>query len=422
MRFIHCADIHLDSPFLGLSARPDAPRDTLFGATRQAFTALVDRALREAVDFVVIAGDLYDGTWKDYTTGLFFVKEMGRLARAGIPVYLLHGNHDAESQLTRKLRLPENVHVFSAHRPETFRVEGRPVALHGQSFATRSVTQNLAAAYPLPEPGVFNVGVLHTAADGRGGTDHDPYAPCTLAELVTRDYQYWALGHVHANQVLYENPHVVFPGNLQGRHARETGPKGFALVTVSDNRVTRIDHVPVDVVRWARVTVDLSGAVDFDAAFDRIRPAIGEAIDDARGRLPALRIVLTGRTAAHWRLKSEADGLVPQCQADALLFSDCAWIEKVLVETRSPRDEDVGGVGADSVGVLLGAIAEAVEDREALSGLEAELSGFLTRLPPELRRRLGRDLAEIDPEMMAGLLDDARLLIHHRVLEEETEA
>lgn len=134
MKFIHTADIHLDSPLNGLSAYPDAPTEQLRSATRDAFSALVARAIEEAVDFMVIAGDLYDGSWRDYNTGIFFCREMGHLKRAGIPVYVLFGNHDAESEMTKKLELPDNVHTFSANKPQTFKIEDLAVALHGQSF------------------------------------------------------------------------------------------------------------------------------------------------------------------------------------------------------------------------------------------------------------------------------------------------
>ena len=166
MRFIHAADIHLDSPLHGLAAYPDAPADLLRNATRDAFTALVNRAIDETIDFVVIAGDLYDGTWRDHNTGIFFCREMGRLRRAGIRVYLLYGNHDAESEMTKKLVLPDNVFAFSARKCETFRIEEYKVALHGQSFRERETVDNLAAHYCSPLPGYTNIGVLHTALEG----------------------------------------------------------------------------------------------------------------------------------------------------------------------------------------------------------------------------------------------------------------
>jgi DNA repair exonuclease SbcCD nuclease subunit len=210
MRFIHAADIHLDSPLNGLSAYPDAPAAQLRNATRDAFTALVDRAIEESVDFLVIAGDLYDGSWRDYNTGIFFCKEMGRLKRACIPVFLLFGNHDAESEMTRKLDLPDNVRCFSANKPETFRIEKLAVALHGHSFKHKETTANLAAHYPAALAGYFNIGVLHTALQGY--TAHATYAPCKVDELHAKGYQYWALGHVHEFALWSGASTIVFPG------------------------------------------------------------------------------------------------------------------------------------------------------------------------------------------------------------------
>ena len=193
-RFLHAADIHLDSPLKGLNGYPgaDAERDRM--ATRAAFDRLVDTAIDESVDFLVIAGDLYDGDWRDYGTGLYFVSRMARLAEEGVPVFLLHGNHDAESVITRRLELPANVHVFGAQAPETFVLDDLRVALHGRSFEQPAETKNLVPGYPAPVPGAFNIGVLHTALEGVPG--HARYAPCSLAELTARGYDYWALGHV----------------------------------------------------------------------------------------------------------------------------------------------------------------------------------------------------------------------------------
>ena len=178
MKFIHAADIHLDSPLDGLSAYTDAPLTLLRTATREAFTRLITEAIDQAVDFMVLAGDLYDGTWRDHNTGIFFCGEMGRLKKAGIPVYLLFGNHDAESEMTKKLQLPDNVFVFEARKPCTWRIEPLRVALHGQSFRQKETTENLATDYPPPLAGWFNIGVLHTALEGNAA--HARYAPLQL--------------------------------------------------------------------------------------------------------------------------------------------------------------------------------------------------------------------------------------------------
>ncbi len=413
MRFIHCADIHLDSPFVGLAARPDAPRDTLRDATRRAFSALVDHALREQVDFVVIAGDLYDGKWKDYTTGLFFVAEMGRLARAGIPAFVLHGNHDAESQLTKRLTLPDNVRVFGARKPETFTLDGLDVALHGQSFATRAVTDNLAADYPQPVPGAFNIGVLHTAMEG--AAEHAPYAPCRLAELTARGYDYWALGHVHARAVLSRHPHVVFPGNLQGRSIRETGPKGFDVVTVTDGRVADVRPIAVDTVRWARIEVDIAGAKDFEAALALVRPEIGAAIDAADGRVPALRLILRGRTPAHDTLKAEPELLHSECLAVALSASDAVWIEKVVTDTTPPEMPEHSAANGDAVGALFATIDGLIADNDALTDLRVSLADLVGRLPADLRRTMLTEQGALDPSLLSEVLDEARALIGRQV-------
>lgn len=254
-RFIHCSDLHLDSPMRGLSSHHDtAPVATIRSATRDALENLVNLCIAEQVAFLVIAGDVFDGDWRDYSTGLFFNQCMSRLNHENIEVYLIRGNHDAETTITKNLRYPPNVHEFSTEQAETLYVNGLPVALHGHGFATRDITQNLAIRYPHPIPDMFNIGVLHTALEGHEG--HQLYAPCSMQDLVNKGYDYWALGHVHQHQVLRpSHPAIVFSGNTQGRHIRETGPKGCSLVTVSDTFEVSLEHRTVDVVRWALCTV-----------------------------------------------------------------------------------------------------------------------------------------------------------------------
>ena len=182
MKFIHTADLHLDSPLRGLFSYADAPAERLRSATRDAFHNLVTHAIDEQVDFMVIAGDVYDGDWKDFNTGLFFIRQMGRLRQAGVPVYLLYGNHDAESEMTRSLELPDNVHVFSSRKAETFRIEDLKVALHGRSFKVAATTENLLPSYPEPTAGWLNIGVLHTALEGN--SEHARYKGLTPAGFV----------------------------------------------------------------------------------------------------------------------------------------------------------------------------------------------------------------------------------------------
>ena len=162
-RFIHAADIHLDSPLRGLSAYENAPAEQLRNASREALKVLVNTAIEDKVSFVVFAGDLYDGDWRDYNTGIFFAAQMGRLAKVGIRAFVLYGNHDAESEMTKKLSLPDNVVIFSSKSAQVHKIEELKVALHGQSFANRAVEENLAASYKSKVDDYFNIGVLHTA-------------------------------------------------------------------------------------------------------------------------------------------------------------------------------------------------------------------------------------------------------------------
>ena len=235
MKLIHAADLHLDSPLRGLRAHDGAPVERVREATRKAFRNLIDLCLKEQASALLLAGDVFDGDWKDFSTGLFFVKELERLRP--MRVFLVRGNHDAMSEVTRQLRLPPHVHEFSEDAAETIVVDELGLAVHGLSFSRRVTSENLVPRYPAPIPGLFNVGLLHTSADGR--PPHQPYAPCHVEELVRKGYEYWALGHVHAHEVLHERPWIVFPGNTQGRHIRETGPKGCVVVGVHGGEVRR---------------------------------------------------------------------------------------------------------------------------------------------------------------------------------------
>ena len=384
-RFIHTADIHLDSPLIGLSGQEGSAADRIRTATREAFENLVGLALHEEVSFVIIAGDLYDGDWRDYQTGLFFVGQMGRLAAANIPVFLLYGNHDADSQITRRLVLPETVHAFSYRKPETFQLKELSVALHGQSFRQRDITDNLALAYPEPIAGMFNVGVLHTALGGISG--HANYAPCALDDLVNKGYDYWALGHVHQATVLHELPHVIFPGNLQGRHIRETGPKGAYLITVEDGDLVEATTVASDVVRWARLAVPVEGFTQVNEVVDRLRAAIEDAVtQDADGRLLACRVELTGPTDVHGNLLASADQLLAEARAAALgLGEELAWVERIVISTRPLHDPATTGGHVDALGELWRMLEDAGEDKKLHQLLEADISQLVRKLPHELR-------------------------------------
>ncbi len=402
--FIHTADIHLDSPLRGLDGMEGPSVERIRTATRRAFDNLITEAVERKVDFVIIAGDLYDGDWRDYQTGLFFVGQMGRLSRAGIPVYILYGNHDAESQITKRLTLPDNVRVFSARKPETFSLENINVALHGRGYSDRDITENLAASYPAPVRGAFNIGVLHT---GMGGMDgHANYAPCVLGELLAKGYDYWALGHVHQGRVISENPHVVFPGNLQGRHIRETGPKGAYIIAVDDNEISSFEPVYTDVVRWELLKIDAGGCERLSDIYERMRSAIEEEAGKSDGRLLACRIELYGQSAIHDNLIISGDNLLAEAHGAAHALGDgAAWVERVVVSTDPDRrhDTDTGEILGDLYGILRGA----EEDADLQNLLKSDLSEIISRLPSDIRSDIE------DAVLGAAVQSDYRALAEH---------
>ena len=404
-RFIHAADPHLDSPLRGLEAHEGAPVALLRGATRKAFENLVNLAIDEAVNFVVIAGDLYDGDWKDYSTGLFFRGQMVRLEAKKIPVYLIAGNHDAASVISKKLTLPENVHVFSTRTAETMEVPGLAAVIHGRGFPHRAVPENLAVDYPAAVPGKFNLGLLHTSLTGR--PDHDTYAPCSEQDLRNKGYAYWALGHIHQPEVISEDPWIVFAGNCQGRHARETGPRGCRLVTVKDSlEVASAEWRDLDVVRWQAVEVPLAGVENEAGAIKGIREALAGAVAAAEGRLLATRIHLTGATALHGSLHRDAQHWRAQVQALAQDFGEeSVWVERLRVGTRPIYD--LAELAARDA--LTKTVLETLETAtHHLPALPDHITEMLDVLPPELRAEVA---AEWDPDQRPALMEEVRAII-----------
>ena len=384
-RFLHAADIHLDSPLKGLMGQEGSAAERVRTATREALDQLVELAVKEKVDFLIVAGDLYDGDWRDYNTGLFFVGQMGLLNKAGILVYLLYGNHDADSQITKRLELPSNVHVFNSRKPQTFKHLESNVALHGQSFKQRDVTDNLALDYPAPVSDAFNIGILHTGLGGKGG--HANYAPCSIDDLINKGYDYWALGHVHKSEVLQENPHIVFPGNLQGRHVRETGAKGAYLVTVEDKEVSELQFVSCDVVRWAIVPVLLDDAKNIGDVIDSVQFALEAAVaNEANERLLVCRIEFKGRTVVHEQLVASEDRVLAEARAIALgLGDEVALIEKIVISTQTIVDQQTLAKRKDAIGELQQMLQCAANDDGLIAQISEDIGELVRKLPHEAR-------------------------------------
>jgi DNA repair exonuclease SbcCD nuclease subunit len=406
MKFIHAADIHLDSPLRGLARYEGAPVELMQTATRRAFINMIDLACKEAVDFILLAGDLYDGDWKDYNTGLFFNQQMSRLREANIQVFMVLGNHDASNTITRQLRLPDNVIEFSDQEAETKYLEHLGVAIHGQSFANKVITDDLSANYPDAISDYFNIGVLHTALNGRNG--HDNYAPCTIPGLLSHGYDYWALGHVHQREIIHEKPWIVFSGNLQGRHVRETGAKGCSLVTVEDGQ-TKLSHVSVDVLRWQACTLDVSEITVAEDLLDKAHSAVTKALENAEDRPLALRFVITGTSPINNELHSNSERWLNEIRAvatDAGLGK--VWVEKINLQLSKRSETALGEIG--------NFLKNIPKESEILEALSTEFKSLKNALPLEARTK---HTENIDPDTICRLLENgveellmARLLAH----------
>jgi exonuclease SbcD len=418
-KFIHAADTHIDSRLLGLAAYEGAPVEKLRGASRDAFANLVSLAIEEEVAFVIIAGDLFDGQWEDMRTGLWTAGQFRRLARANIPVYLIRGNHDAASKVRARIDWPKNdvgeeiVREFSVRKAETFTLPEPGVAIHGRGFAHQEAPDDLAQDYPEPVDSLFNIGVLHTSLSG--DANHDTYAPTTVETLVNKGYDYWALGHIHQRKEFRQEPRIEYPGNTQGRHAKETGAKGCLLVTVDEGEIAQVDFRPTDVLRWHREEITLNEADRLPEMYDQVRRRLETVHESDDGRFTAARLTIRGACAAHDQLvrKGQRDEAIAQIRNLANDIDE-VWIEKIALDTSPPVDVEQLRKGGDLLGDLLRHVSETSKD----DGQLTELAGTFQPLVDKAARELNE--AEVgldDADQLRRWLKQAEALLVSRLTE-----
>ena len=423
LRFVHAADLHLDSPFRGIrSEAPEYVADSLRRATFDAYENIIALCLRERVDALLVAGDIYDGADRSLRAQLKFVDGLNRLDGAGIRSFICHGNHDPLDGWEARLSLPPGCVRFG---PE---VTGEPVfadeperaTVYGVSYPTREVRENLTPLFTQASlDGGFGIGLLH--ANVGGNSNHDSYAPCSVTDLAETGLDYWALGHVHTRQVLrQERPTVVYPGNPQGRHPLETGERGVYLVEVDDYGVVSLEFRPVDMVRWETLEVGIAALEAEQELIDAIDSAAAACADAAGGRSVVFRLTLTGRGPLHRWLRSagtleELRERVNEQYAPSTSSGQAwLWCERIQADTASPVDreqvalrEDFAGDLARLGGELRGDPAALGELRDALRVLYAN-----SNAAPYLRNHLPSDeellelLAAAEDECLASLVHE----------------
>lgn len=401
--FIHAADLHIDSPLAGLGLKDKSVAERFAQAGRRAVEALIAETIASKAAFLIIAGDVFDGDWRDVTTGLFFVRAIGALHRAGIPTFIIKGNHDSESGMSRSLTYPGSVHLFSSRKAETIVLDAQHVALHGRSFPSRLVPDDFVETYPGRREGWLNIGVLHTSLDGTRG--HEGYAPCTVESLRRFGYDYWALGHVHAAEVLSRDPWIVYPGNLQGRSIRETGAKGAMRVTVDDGRIVAVEPLVFDGARWALEAVDVSGVTHENDVMQRIDAVLADVHGRNEGRPLAVRLTMTGVTPLHNQLVARRAILQDEARAIGFRMAEDCWVEQLKLETKAPLRPAVALSSAESLDVddLLRAAAQ---DQEFSAALAEIMKTVADKLPHDLRKELSDN-----PDLQKKIADEARALL-----------
>ncbi len=400
MRIVHAADIHLDSPLRGLDRIGADSAQALRRSTRLALAGLVTLVCESRADLLVIAGDLYDGSWHDFGTGQYFIEQMTILQDANIPVVIASGNHDAASQITRALTLPPRVHLLSTDKPQSIAFDDLGAVVHGQGYAIRDVQENLAAAYPARIPGLVNVGVLHTAATG--SPDHDTYAPCSVADLQALRYDYMALGHVHQRQAVVEGEFPAwFSGNLQGRNPRETGAKGALVVDLESGSPGRVAFEPVDVARWEHIAIDATGMSGADELSAAARDRMRDKVRAAQGRTVIVRVDVTGTTRLARELQDD-EWLHAEMRGIATQVGAVLEMARARVQSPPPPDPEAQRLRDAVAEAAAALVSDEASTRELLRTLDRSIRDIADGAEGGVSLDLG------DAAVVRDLLDQAR--------------
>lgn len=405
--FIHAADLHIDSPFRGVSTESPELAEQLQKATFQAFSALTEACVEHEVDFLLVAGDVYDGADRSLGAQLKFFEGLERLAKKGIRSFVVHGNHDPLSGRMSSLAWPEEVKIFGkTAETVTVEVDGEAVAtVSGISFPKSDVRSNLSMKLKPGLSGLFNIGLLHTNVGS--DTGHEAYAPCELSELESSGMSYWALGHVHTRAILCENPLVVYPGNLQGRSIREQGARGCYLVRVDAQGVAEMEFLALDVVRWHETTATIEGLETIDALDRKLGETLETLSSDAEGRGIVCRLRIEGRGPLYGVLHAESavEDLLTRLRERFAGLESWVWVQRIELDCRPEVDLGKRAEQGDLLAEVLTVASEYSSSAEGLDRLEAAVLDDLWK-----NTRAHRTLAQLGPDHIREILAEAELL------------
>ena len=414
LRFVHAADLHLDSPFTGIrSAAPENVAQALYSATFDSYRNIIDLCISEQVDALLVAGDIYDGVDRSLRAQRAFIDGLGSLHAAGIRSFVCHGNHDPLDGWEARLSYPAGCHRFGTEfsAEPVFADDPDRALVYGISYPTRDVYENLVSRLGPVNERAFTIGLLH--ANVGGNADHALYAPCSLDDLAQSGINYWALGHVHTRQILREQtPTVVYPGNPQGRHPNEAGARGVYLVEVDSNGNVSLDFRPNDTVRWERAPIDISALETEQDLLNEVDDVMQGLLDGSDGKSVVARITLAGRGELNrfLSLPNAVDDLLAGTNEQWAGRSQFVWCERIEDETAAPIDRAALRAGEDFV-------AEVLRTADQLKETPGSLRDGLGELYQHARYR--RHLAAFTDEEIAALLDEAEALAVNLLAEEE---
>jgi len=410
-RFVHTADIHLDSPLKSLALRDPDLAEIVGNATRQVFSDIVTLCIEESVDALLIAGDLYDGDQTSMNTAKFLTQELRRLEQVDIRVFIVRGNHDAESKITRELTMPDNVHIFSG-KAEVVECErdNLAVAVHGISFRTPHAPDSLVEKFKPPRKGAINLAMLHTSLGGAAG--HDSYAPCKLSDLYAAGFHYWALGHIHKRSVnKHTNCTVVMPGIPQGRDIGEDGAKSVTLVTISDEGVVVCEERITCSVQFQRVDIEIRPEHDWRTLVNNIAHLVKLQRTQSHVAHLLVRVTVRGSTDMLWKLRRDTDLLLHEVQARTSELTN-TWVEKIKLDCHAQTQTTNTGFSPllELEKIISDDVLSAASYQEQLKQMAEELMSN-SKIPRECRDLFGVDAESFSQNVSAFASEGAQAVL-----------
>jgi DNA repair exonuclease SbcCD nuclease subunit len=419
IKFIHTADLHLDTPFKGLSNWNSDLADKLKNATFKSFKKIIDVCIRRKTNFLIISGDVFDSENKSLAAQLKFISELKRLSDKGIPTYFICGNHDPLSSWLDTLQLPKNVFRFNSSKVEnyTYKKDNISVAdIYGISYQNKVVKKNLALKYKLSSnPAPISIAILHGTVGVAG--PHENYAPFKVEDVANKNYDYWALGHIHKRQIIHElSPTIVYPGNPQGRDFGETGAKGCYLVEINAGNSPQTEFIPTQLIRFEEVEVDLSDENNIDRLSDKIEEAKDKIAVFDENASYILRITLKGRTPLHSQLNKpgEIEQLLDLFNEGQLNQTGFTWIDQIELKTQPEINIEQVKKGTDFPSEILKMFSKYEKGSDKLQELINNVDEELTS--PQAKR----ELAELSESEQKEILEKSKWILLDQLIREES--